>query len=88
MHAIHERWEQIAIEIGDSVRNLVNTRDMIGTNDETGYVLMFFNTKNHAGKSTLVSSITDRTQLKKLLKTALRGLDSPKAKIVEPPTKQ
>jgi hypothetical protein len=63
--AVHEAWKQIAYHIGEEVRAKVNTPEMLGTDDETGYVLMFFNTRNHQGKSTLVSSETDRVQLKR-----------------------
>jgi hypothetical protein len=48
--AIMEKWQQIAIEIGDSVFRTVNTAETVGSDDETGYVLMFFNTKHHQGK--------------------------------------
>ncbi len=80
----NEQWQQMAVEIGHCIRSLVNTPSMIGTDDETGYVLMFFNVAHHEGKSTLVSSATDLKELKLLLETALRGLDSPKARIIEP----
>lgn len=83
--AINERWQQVAIEIGNGVYSSVNTKEMVGTDDETGYVLMFFNVKNHNGKSTLVSSAATRAELKKLLKNALREIDGPKIKIVEQP---
>jgi len=80
--AIEEKWQQIAIEIGDSVFRLVNTAETVGGEDETGYVLLFFNTQGHEGKSTLVSSATNRADVKKLLKGALREIDGPKTKIV------
>jgi hypothetical protein len=83
---VHEQWQETAIEIGHRVRSMVNTPEMIDTDDETGYVLMFFSARNHNGKSTLVSSTTDVATLRKLLKTALQGLN--KATIVEPSHKE
>jgi hypothetical protein len=77
-------WQQLAVQIGHEVRCRVNSPETIGTKDETGYVLMFFNADHHHGKSTLVSSETDRVQLKRLLKYALRHLDGPKTSVVEP----
>jgi hypothetical protein len=56
--------------------------------DETGYLLMFFNAKNHNGKSTMITSETDVHKIKALLKVALKEVDGPKAKIVEPETMQ
>lgn len=82
--SVMEKWQQIAIELGNGIYRSVNTPDMVGTDEETGYVLMFFNVKNHAGKSTLVSTNTDKLQLKRLLKNALRELDGKKTKIVPP----
>jgi hypothetical protein len=82
--AIMEKWQQLAIVIGDSVFRTVNIPETVGSDDETGYVLMFFNTKNHQGKSTLISSAVNRADLKKLLKFALREIDGPKTTIVEP----
>jgi hypothetical protein len=82
--ATNEMWKQLAHHIGEEVRNAVNTPEMIGTDDETGYVLMFFNTRNHQGRSTLISSEMDRVQLKRLLKYALQHLDGPKVSIIEP----
>ena len=79
-------WQQVAIQIGHNIRSTVNTPEMIGTDDETGYILMFFNVASHDGKSTLISSETDLKQLKKLLKTALRKLN--RAVTIEPPTEQ
>jgi hypothetical protein len=80
---IKAQWEQVAIEIGDSVYRAVNTPETVGTDDETGYLLMFFNRKNHRGQSTMVSTVS-RAETKKLLKTAILNLYGPKAKIVEP----
>jgi hypothetical protein len=77
-----QQWQQIAIEIGHGVFSTINTPSTVGGDDETGYVLMFFNAKNHDGKSTLVSSVTNRADLKKLLKRALREIDGPKSKLV------
>jgi hypothetical protein len=82
-----EMWKQLAHHIGEEVHNTVNTPAMMGTDDETGYVLMFFNARNHQGKSTLISSETNRVQLKRLLKHALQQLDGPKASIIEPGSK-
>lgn len=84
MTAINEQWQQIALEIGEGVYRTVNTPSTIGGDDETGYILMFFNAKHHDGQSTLVSSNVDRKQLKKLLKHALGSLDGPKTRIIEP----
>jgi hypothetical protein len=70
-----ERWKHLAIALGDDIYQAVNTKEYVGTEDETGYLLMFFNKKNHNGKATMVSSHTDRSGLKKLLKEALRNLD-------------
>ena len=84
MKYVEEIWQQLAIELGNSIYRQVNTQEMVGTDDETGYVLMFFNTKNHKGRSTMISSTTNRADVKKLLKTALQNLDGPKSKIVEP----
>jgi hypothetical protein len=81
---INAMWQQVAVQIGHQVRSAVNAPQMIGTKDETGYVLMFFNADHHEGKSTLVSSETDKAQLRKLLKFALGQLDGLKATIVEP----
>ena len=83
MKGMDELWQEVAIGLGNQIYQSVNTADMVGTDDETGYILMFFNTRNHGGKTTLVSSTTNRVELKKLLKTALRELDGPKAKIVD-----
>jgi hypothetical protein len=81
---INTMWQQLATQIAHQVQCAVNTPQMFGTKDETGYVLMFFNADHHEGKSTLVSSETDKAQLKKLLKFALEQLDGPKATIIEP----
>jgi hypothetical protein len=81
-------WQQIAIEIGHQVRAIVNGSNTIGTEDETGYVLMFFNAQNHEGRSTIVSSCTDVSDLKKLFNYALSKIDGPKAKIVKRETEQ
>lgn len=81
---IDEKWQQIAIELGDSIYHRVNAPEYVGGDDETGYILMFFNEKNHKGKSTMVSSTVNRAGLKKLLKTALREIDGPRTRIVEP----
>jgi hypothetical protein len=70
-----EKWKQLAIHIGEEVYRGVNTANYVGTDDETGYLLMFFNAKNHHGKSTLVSSEVDRAGLKRLLKEVLRNID-------------
>ena len=76
------------MHVGDQVRSAVNTPAQIGTEDETGYILMFFNRERHEGKSTFISSETDRTSLKRLLQFAIDALDGPKASIIEPPTRQ
>jgi hypothetical protein len=39
--AIMEKWQQLAIVIGDSVFRTVNIPETVGSDDETGYVLMF-----------------------------------------------
>ena len=79
MEHFNEKWQQLAIELGNSIYRKVNLPYMVGTDDETGYILMFFNVKNHNGKSTLISSAADDKEgLRKLLKTALRNLDSGK----------
>lgn len=83
MSDIMRQWQQVAIALGDSIYRSVNSPDMVGTDDETGYVLMFFNVKKHGGKSTLVSTATNKSDLKKLLKSALDELDGPKPTIVE-----
>lgn len=85
--SINEQWYGVALEIGDSVYRTVNTPEMVGGDDETGYILMFFNKKKHQGKSTLVSSSVDRAGLKKLLKGAIRELDGPRTRIIEPDAK-
>jgi hypothetical protein len=82
--ALNAMWQQVAIQIGHQVRCAVNTPQMIGTKDETGYVLMFSNADHHDGKSTLLSSETDKAKLRKLLKFALDQLDGPRPTIVEP----
>jgi hypothetical protein len=84
MSATQEQWKQIAIEIGHEVHSLVNLPNTIGTDDETGYILMFFNARNHNGKSTMISSTTDKVGLKKLLLRAMRELDGPKSSVVFP----
>ena len=81
-------WQQFAKHIADSVYASVNTKQMVGTDDETGYLLMFFNAKHHNGKSTMITSETDRHKLKTLLKVALKELDGPKARLIEPETMQ
>lgn len=85
--SIDEQWQMVSLQIGDNVYRTVNTPEMVGGDDETGYILMFFNTKNHQGKSTLVSSSVDRAGLKKLLEGAIRELDGPKTKIIGPDAK-
>jgi len=77
-----ERWKQIAVEIGHSILNMVNSPEDIGTKNETGYALMFFNAQNHRGKSTFVSSETNPDALKQLLKTVLENLE--KAEHISP----
>ena len=59
MEHFNEKWQQLAIELGNSIYEQVNLPYMVGTDDETGYILMFFNVKNHNGKSTLISSAAD-----------------------------
>jgi hypothetical protein len=85
---VQASWQQLAVEIGHQVRAIVNTPHTIGTEDETGYVLMFFNAQNHEGRSTVVSSCTDVSELRKLLAYASSHIDGPKAKIVKRGTKQ
>lgn len=75
---IKQKWQQLAIQILHDVHNLVNAGEF-----HTGIVLMFFSAENHGGKSTIVSSATDRAELKKLLKTALREIDGPRTTLVE-----
>jgi hypothetical protein len=70
-----EKWRQLAVHIGDNVHSMVNLPEYVGTKDETGYVLIFFNAMDPGGKSTLVSSCIDRPRLKKLLKAALTNLN-------------
>lgn len=82
---VKEVWQQIAVDIGHKVRSMVNTPDTIGGDDETGYVLMFFNAKHHDGKSTIVSSAASPAELKQLLRYALSQIDQG-AVIVEPPS--
>ena len=85
MPAIEEMWEQVAVHIGEQVRAVVNTPETIGSDHETGYVLMFFNMKHHNGKATVISSAPTKADLKKILKYTLRHIDGPKGKIIEPP---
>ena len=81
---ISAQWQQIAIELGDKIYRTVNTPEYVGTDDETGYLLMFFNQKNHKGQSTIIST-ADRAATKKLLKKAMREIDGPKTTTVYPP---
>lgn len=80
-------WQQYAIDIGEHVYGSVNTKDTIGTEHETGYLLMFFWATRHEGKSTLVSSMTDKKQVRQLLEAALNRLDDT-GTIIEPPKMQ
>lgn len=75
-------WQQQAMELLARVRSAVNLPSWIGTDDETGVVLMFFNTRNHRGKSTLVATETSARDLRLLLRTAAVKLSQ--ARIVEP----
>ncbi len=88
MNRISEEWKMYAIEIGNRIYMTVNSPDMIGTDAETGYAVIFFNTRNHNGRSTLVSSMTDSDQLRKILTATLEKLDGPLASIIEPMTEQ
>ena len=81
MDHVAEQWQSLAIAIGDSVFKVVNSSATVGTDDETGYILMFFNKVRHNGRSTIVSSATDKADIKKLLKEELRTID--RAAIVE-----
>ena len=81
MEHVQERWQQLAIDIGETVYRLVNIPSFVGTDDETGYVLMFFNVKNHDGKSTLISSTVDKAELTKLLERAICELNGSSCKI-------
>jgi len=81
---IQEKWRQIVTQLGENIYGSLNTPEMIGTNLETGYLLMFFNATNHNGKATVISSETDRTRLKTLLECAIKEVNGPKATIVEP----
>jgi hypothetical protein len=85
---INEMWLQVARQIADNVYATVNTKEMVGTNDETGYLLMFFNAKHHDGKATVVTSETDVAKLKKLLINTLNEIDGPRAFVIEPETMQ
>ena len=78
-------WQQIALELGNSVHRAVNTADMIGTDNETGYALLFFNAKNHNGKATLISSASNPGEIEKILKYTLRHINE--RKIVSPPSR-
>jgi hypothetical protein len=80
------RWQQLATTIGEGVRRLLNTPAMIGTKDETGYLLMIFNADHHEGRSTVVCTETDPDKLRKLLQTVLDNMD--KAKFIAPEAKQ
>ena len=82
---IMEQWHQIAVEIGNDIFRLVNSDETVGTDDETGYILMFFNARNHDGKATLVASEISKPELKKILKTTLRALDDGKKTRIVPP---
>jgi hypothetical protein len=84
MMTIREQWMDMALAVGDGVYRAVNTPDMHGTEDETGYILMFFNVEDHRGKSTFISSTTNKAELKKLLKNAIRELDGLHVKTVAP----
>lgn len=79
-----EKWQFLAMELLHQVYSQVNTREMIGTDEETGVGLMFFNVKKHDGKSTFLCTEADVPAIKKLLKTAYRGMGGPKTKIVPP----
>jgi hypothetical protein len=77
---LKEQWKSVAIEIHNRVVNLVNMPEHMGTEDETGVVLMFFNARNHQGQSTMVTSdIKDRASIKLILKNALRRVASAEA---------
>lgn len=75
-------WQQVAIQIGDDIFRMINTADTVGTEHESGYILMFFNTHNHQGRATMVSSTTNKAELKHLLKVAMRSID--RAAVVYP----
>ena len=42
MEHFNEKWQQLASELGNSIYEKVYLPYMIGTDDETGYILMFF----------------------------------------------
>jgi hypothetical protein len=88
MKDVNAMWQQVVRQIADSVYATVNTEETVGTNYETGYVLMFFNAKNHDGKSTLVTSETDINKLKKLFKAALKEAGGAKGQFFDQETMQ
>lgn len=72
-------WRDYAMIIGDGVYASVNTEETLGTDKETGYILMFFNVKNHNGRSTLLGHPDiPLSELKQLLRAALNGVDKAK----------
>jgi FixJ family two-component response regulator len=78
-----EQWKQVALEIGEQVRNWVNSPAMIGGDQETGYILMFFNMRHHDGHATLVSSAESAEDVEKILRTTLGDIKG-KIEIVDP----
>jgi hypothetical protein len=75
-------WKQIAIHLLHEIAAKVNTPATVGTDDETGVILMFCNAKHHDGKATVISTLTDRDAIKKILKHTLREFR--RAELVEP----
>jgi hypothetical protein len=79
---VNAAWLHTAMFLLEQVRAAVNLPAFIGTDEETGVAVLFFNTKNHRGKSTLVSTETSAHELRLLLRTAAAGVNQ--AHIVEP----
>jgi hypothetical protein len=83
---INAQWQQVAIQLLHEVAAKVNTPAMMGTDDETGVILMFCNARHSEGKATVISTLTDRDELKKILKHTLREFR--RAEVVEPTREQ
>lgn len=83
--SIAAKWEHIAHALLQQVYGAVNLPEFIGTGDETGCLILFFNADHHEGKSTLVSTENDRSGIEKLLRGALHAIKRGKGvKVIEP----
>jgi hypothetical protein len=75
-------WKHLAVHLLHEVAAKVNSSSTIGTDHKTGVILMFCNARNHQGKATVISTLTDKDAIKKILKHTLREFR--RAELVEP----